>query len=137
MQNWQLRQKGPSQKKAGAVTRQKDTEAYTHRVMGSQIQGRVTQPKGCSLTLIVCRHESVPVFITPVVSGERTHSISGSCQHVVLFLSLHSRGRARCLSSPNFVHVFFFSTRQFLSHLPSVYQRFADLLCIPLNYNLL
>lgn len=61
------------QDEAGCVAQRRDTEAHTHArwVMGSQTQQRVTQPKGCSLTLIVCREESALGFITPVVSGER------------------------------------------------------------------
>lgn len=80
------------QDEAGCVAQQRDTEAHTHArwVMGSQTQQRVTQPKGCSLTLIVCREESALGFITPVVSGERKPTaaslgllanISSSCRH--------------------------------------------------------
>lgn len=119
------------QGEANCVAQQRDTEAHTHTqwVMGSLTQQRVTQPKGCSLTLIVCREESALVFVTPVVSGKRKPTaasvgllanISSSCRH---------SSRPPCTRPPLTQHlsqVPFFFPCHFLSALPSVCQPSRD-----------
>lgn len=104
------------QEDAGNVAQQRDTEAHTQRrtqwVMGSQTQQRVTQPKGFSLTLIVCRKESALVFITSVVSGEGTPTAASVGLLASISSSCHHSSRRACTRLPltqHLSHVPFFS----------------------------
>lgn len=93
--------------------------SHTHArwVMGSQTQQTVTQPKGCSLTLIVCRKESALVFFTPVVSGERKPTaaslglladISSSCRHSSRRGLRPAASHSTFIKRPYFIYLFIF-----------------------------